>query len=156
MNLRGYQKEDLIKCQRDIMTGKKRNLVVWATGLGKTVLMAHIVGKMREKRAIIIVNREELVWQTVDKIKASYPDILVSVEKAQHRSDPSSEVVVASIQTIGSVKKDEQGDPIFSERLKTLDPDTFDIVLIDECHRSSADSYRNVFKYFQVYHSEKR
>lgn len=156
MNLRGYQKEDLIKCQRDIMTGKKRNLVVWATGLGKTVLMAHIVGKMREKRAIIIVNREELVWQTVDKVKASYPDISVSVEKAQHRSDPSSEVVVASIQTIGSVKKDDNGDPIFSERLKTLDPNTFDIVLIDECHRSSADSYRNVFKYFQVYHSDKR
>ncbi len=156
MNLRPYQQEDLIKCQRDIMAGKNRNLVVWATGLGKTVLMAHIVGKLRKKRALIIVNREELVWQTVDKIQASYPELIVSVEKAEHRSSPMSDVVVASIQTIGSVKEEEDGTPIFSPRLQTLDPNTFDVVMVDECHRSSADTYRNVLKYFGVYLSEER
>jgi ATP-dependent helicase IRC3 len=156
MNLRPYQREDLTKSLRDIMAGKKRNLIVWATGLGKTVLMAHIVGKIREKRALIIVNREELVWQTVDKIKASYPDISVSVEKAEHRSDPNSEVVVASVQTIGSAKNNEDGTPVFSKRLQSLDPGTFDIVMVDECHRSSADSYRNVLKYFQVYRSDSK
>lgn len=156
MNLRPYQREDLTKSLRDIMAGKKRNLIVWATGLGKTVLMAHIVGKIREKRALIIVNREELVWQTVDKIKASYPDISVSVEKAEHRSNPNSVVVVASVQTIGSAKNNEDGTPVFSKRLQSLDPSTFDIVMVDECHRSSADSYRNVLKYFQVYRSDSK
>lgn len=156
MNLRPYQREDLTKSLRDIMAGKKRNLIVWATGLGKTVLMAHIVGKIREKRALIIVNREELVWQTVDKIKASYPDISVSVEKAEYRSDPNSEVVVASVQTIGSAKNNEDGTPLFSKRLQSLDPNTFDVVMVDECHRSSADSYRNVLKYFEVYLSDSK
>ncbi len=151
MNLRPYQQEDMIKCQRDIMAGKNRNLIVWATGLGKTVLMAHIVGRLRKKRALIIVNREELVWQTVDKIKASYPELNVSVEKAEHRSTPDSEVVVASIQTIGSVREEPDGTPIFSDRLKTLSPQEFDIVIVDECHRASADSFRNVLKYFGVY-----
>lgn len=156
MNLRPYQQEDLIKCQRDIMAGKNRNLIVWATGLGKTVLMAHIVGKLRKRRALIIVNREELVWQTVDKIKASYPLLNVSVEKAEYRSTPDSEVVVASIQTIGSVKEEEDGTPIFSPRIQTLDPSTFDVVIVDETHRASADSYRNVLKYFGVYLSEQK
>lgn len=156
MNLRPYQQEDLIKSQRDVMAGKIRNLIVWATGLGKTVLMAHIVGRLRKKRALIIVNREELVWQTVDKIKASYPDLPVSVEKAEYRSNPDSVVVVASIQTIGSVKEEEDGTPIFSERIKTLDPTTFDVVIVDETHRASADSYRNVLKYFGVYLSDSR
>lgn len=133
MKLRQYQREDLVKCQMDIMAGRNRNLIVWATGLGKTVLMAHIVGRLRKKRALIIVNREELVWQTVDKVRASYPELTVSVEKAEHRSTPDSEVVVASIQTIGSTREEEDGTPIFSERLKSIDPDTFDIVIVDEC-----------------------
>lgn len=133
MNLRPYQQEDLIKCQRDVMAGRIRNLIVWATGLGKTVLMAHIVGRLRKKRALIIVNREELVWQTVDKIKASYPHLKVDVEKAEYRSTPDSEVVVASIQTIGSVKEEEDGTPIFSPRLQTLNPEEFDTVMVDEC-----------------------
>jgi superfamily II DNA or RNA helicase len=133
------------------MAGKNRNLIVWATGLGKTVLMAHIVGKLRKKRALIIVNREELVWQTVDKIKASYPNLNVSVEKAEYRSTPESEVVVASIQTIGSTREEADGTPIFSDRIKTIDPNTFDVVIVDETHRASADSYRNVLKYFGVY-----
>lgn len=136
------------------MAGKNRNLIVWATGLGKTVLMAHIVGKLRKKRALIIVNREELVWQTVDKIKASYPNLNVSVEKAEYRSTPESEVVVASIQTIGSTREEADGTPIFSDRIKTIDPNTFDIVIVDETHRASADSYRNVLKYFGVYLSD--
>ena len=154
MNLRPYQQEDLIKCQRDIMAGKNRNLIVWATGLGKTVLMAHIVGRLRKKRALIIVNREELVWQTVDKIKASYPELNVSVEKAEHRSTPDSEVVIASIQTIGSVREEPDGTPIFSDRLKTIDPETFDFIICDEVHNAAADSYRNVLKYFMVYLSD--
>ncbi len=133
MKLRQYQREDLVKCQMDIMAGRNRNLIVWATGLGKTVLMAHIVGRLRKKRALIIVNREELVWQTVDKVRASYPELTVSVEKAEHRSTPDSEVVVASIQTIGSTREEEDGTPIFSERLKSIDPDTFDIIMVDEC-----------------------
>ena len=64
--------------------------------------------------------------------------------------------MVASVQTIGSAKNNEDGTPVFSKRLQSLDPGTFDIVMVDECHRSSADSYRNVLKYFQVYRSDSK
>ena len=73
--LRDYQQEDFDKCKEALQNGKNRNLIVWSTGAGKTVLLSHLVGLLSKKRSLIIVNREELVFQTVEKVNKYFKNI---------------------------------------------------------------------------------
>jgi len=140
MELRPYQREALNAAKREWLAGVSRQVLVLATGLGKTVVFAALRDFLGiEKRVLAIVNREELAAQAADKIRKWNPTSQVGVEMGDSRSDPGDDFVVASIQTIGRAN---------STRLQQFNPDDFGLVIVDECHGAIADSYANVFHHF--------
>lgn len=150
--VRPYQGEDLLSIRDHYLRGKRRLLGVAATGLGKTVLFSNIHQVIpKKKKILLIVNREILIGQSKAAIEKYNPDLIVGVEQAGNRHSWMDDVVIVSVQTVGSTKEDEDGDPVFNKRLLSLDPDEFDIIICDEAHRALAKTWIQVLKYFKVY-----
>lgn len=124
ITLRPYQQECI-----DIINSKPpgRYLVQMITGLGKTVTMANIP---RKGRVLLLSHREELVTQP-----RKYYDCSFGIELGKNHSH-GEEVVSASVQTM-------------IHRYQQFKPDEFDMVLVDECHHSAANSYKTLINYFK-------
>ena len=138
--LRPYQLEALRKSKEKLDLGVKRQLLVLATGGGKTVVFANLRKHHGfTKKMLVLVHREELADQAADKIAKWNPGCNVGVEMGNRRATPMDEIVVASVPTIG--KKN-------SPRLQQFDPASYDCVVCDEAHHSTADTYLNVFEHF--------
>lgn len=120
------------------MAGYMRQLIVIATGGGKSIIFANIAHRFhsrRNERTLVLAHREELIEQAADKI-AKATGLLATVEKAERRADRTSSVVVASVQTM-------QGD-----RLASWDPNHFGLVVCDEAHHVLADQWQTTLNYF--------
>jgi superfamily II DNA or RNA helicase len=141
MNLRPYQ-EAALEAVREAYRQKHRAvLVVMPTGTGKTVLFAEI-SRLAKGPVLVLAHRQELVEQARAKISAWCNDV-VAVEMAGRRDftrpDGSRpKIAVASIQTL-------------QKRLRDVPRDAFRIVVIDEAHHATADSYRAVLGHFDAH-----
>lgn len=130
--LRDYQVEAIANLERDWSTGLLRLGVSSATGTGKTVIMADLAHRYEPGRVLIIVHREELLQQTVDKLRKRDRTLSVGRVKA-NLNEAGARVVVASIQTISRQR-----------RLAQLG--RFGLIIVDEAHRSMANQYLEVFR----------
>jgi ATP-dependent helicase IRC3 len=151
ISLFDYQEEDRAKVVTAFLDKQRTRLLgVWPTGSGKTVCFAelHLEDRLKawlhkfdvDKRQILVLaHRDELITQAVSKIQRSNPDLKIGIEKAQYKSDPDDDVVVASIQTLTSAK---------GKRLRKLDPARFRIVVVDEAHHAASPSYHAVLQHF--------
>lgn len=140
MKLRSYQRD----CVLDILTaweaGVRRPAVVLPTGAGKTVVFAAlcVLQARAGHRPVVLVNRDELVAQTVDKLRATDPHLSIGIIRAE-QNETRGEITVASVQTLSRMS-----------RLSKLDPSRFDRIIADECHYAAADSWRRVLDYFDA------
>lgn len=129
--LRHYQRAAAHEIQTRVMHGARRILVVAPTGSGKTVLFAHLAttARARGRRVLIVAHRRELIHQAYAKLLASGLDEAdVGVVMASDtRRRPAASIQVASIDTL---------------RYRTRP--RADLVIIDECHRATAKSYRDL------------
>jgi len=133
VKLRDYQRDTIDKM---ISSPKGTKLIIkQATGLGKTVQMAQYCKEVNE-RHLIIVNRDELVWQTVEKLKELGIDD-VGIEKAESNGK-DERIIVASIQSLSR-----------KSRLVQYAPNTFYSVLSDEVHMCASKTYHTVLDYFK-------
>jgi superfamily II DNA or RNA helicase len=140
MNLRPYQVDAVSGVIQDIID-KRSTLVVMPTGTGKTVCFAHIA-RQRRGRVMVIAHREELVQQAADKIRA-VTGIAADIEMAEYKAGRmyKAPVVVASVQTLCA----PWGDV---DRMTKFDPNEFDMLVIDEAHHATANSYRRIIQHF--------
>lgn len=130
--------------QQDRQMTRSSLLAVAATGLGKTVLMSGIVRHWPIGRVMMISHRYELNTQairTFEDMCGEEVDLEQASYFADRRSNPHR-IVVASVQTLNSKRKGKY-------RMERFLPMEFGLLLIDEAHRSSAESYRRVVQYFQ-------
>lgn len=134
LSLREYQHEALEAVQAAESRGVHRQLVAHATGLGKTVLAAHLMHREQPRRSLFVVHRDELIRQTVDKLALIDPNLAVGVVQGK-RNEVDAPVVVASVATL-----DRPG------RLAQLKQD-FALCVVDEAHHATADSYRDVLEH---------
>jgi len=88
-------------------------------------------------RTLILAHRDELITQAVDKLLMMWPDADVGVVKAQ-RNEIDHQIVVGSIQTLAR-----------RSRLEQIPPDWFELIIVDEAHHATADSYVNALAYFE-------
>jgi superfamily II DNA or RNA helicase len=107
-------------------------MVVLATGLGKTVTFCEVVRRLHPKRSIIIAHRTELIEQACAALKRI--GLSTEIEMAEHKADASM--------FHNSGRKE-------SKRMTKFRPQDFDCLVIDECHHSTASSYRAVIDHFR-------
>jgi len=134
IRLRDYQRECLTVIFDRYKAGARRQLICLPTGTGKTVIFAQFPSFFRMKRRMLILaHRAELLYQAREKLVAANPVLTVEIEQAGLNASKDSDVVVASVPTLG-----RRG----SRRLSSLNPDEFSIIVIDEAHHATADTYR--------------
>lgn len=127
--LRPHQQEAYARVQAEWDSGIVRTAVVHATGLGKGDLIAKMVTDEARAggRALVICHRAEVLDQLTARCAAYAPTVPVGrVQSA--RNEVRRPVTMAMIQTLAREKR--------QARLPRPS-----LVVIDECHRASADGY---------------
>lgn len=140
--LRPYQEECLCAIGDNINAGNRLQVIVLATGLGKTVIFSHLPHGVKKagKKTLILAHREELLEQAKNKIEAISPDLRIGIEQGKNIADHTEDdVIIASVATLG--RKD-------SERIQRFNPEEFGLIIIDECHHAVASTYQNILEYF--------
>ena len=132
--LRPYQTDLLDRVSQSWDAGSRCILLQLPTGGGKTICFAHLVKISIEigKTVLVLAHREELIKQAAEKITAM-TGIEPGIIKAGYKADYSRSIQVASV-------------PSLTRRLKHCPQ--FDLVVIDEAHHSTANSYRSILANF--------
>ncbi len=140
-----HQKQILDKLAAVRQNGVTRNLIVAATGTGKTVISAFDYKLFAEAhphrcRLLFVAHRQEILVQARNAYRsvmmdANFGDVWVG----QYRPDRGIDHLFMSVQTFNS-----QYDEVFS----MLPSDYYDYIVIDEAHHLVADSYRGILKHF--------
>lgn len=111
--------------------GVTRQLICLPTGTGKTVTFAALAKELRTP-TLIIAHREELIQQAKNKVELVWPEASVGVVMGEN-NEFDRDVVIASIQTVCRDK-----------RLRDLYSRNFGLIVIDEAHHATSDSYLKV------------
>jgi superfamily II DNA or RNA helicase len=143
LRLRDYQSECVGAVWNAWAGNTQRPAVVLPTGSGKTVIFAHLVQEFvtlgratsTPYRVVILVHRDELADQAIDKIRSLAPGVSVGKVKAAD-NDVYADVMVCSVQTLARPRRLQQ--------LMAQAPATIGLVVIDEAHHAAADSYRRI------------
>lgn len=145
---RYYQIEAARAFCDDLMNSKRKGLLVMATGTGKTRTAASIVdiltSKNWVKNVLFLADRTELVKQakkSFEKTMSSLSTINLTLDK---NNPENARMVFSTYQTmmnaIDDVKR-KDGNKLFT-------PGHFDLIIIDEAHRSIYKKYQAIFEYF--------
>ena len=150
---RYYQSVAINRVLAAIARGQHRVLLLMATGTGKTFTAMQIVAKLRayeaavrpqrNYRVLYLSDRDQLLSQPMRKdfIPAFGADLLSRVRGGV---DPSREIYFATYQALAA-----GGDR--ESLFESFRPDFFDLVIVDECHRGSAEensAWRAVLEHF--------
>ena len=140
-----FQQEILDKLQAERQfLGRNKNLVVAATGTGKTVIAAFDYKSFCEKnpsgknRLIFLAHREEILVQAIDTFKAVLKDYNFGSLYVGKNKPDSMDHLFISIQTFNSQK--------FYEKTPE---DFYDFIVLDETHHASAESYQPLFSHYK-------
>jgi type I restriction enzyme R subunit len=165
--------------ERSLAENRPRGLIQMATGAGKTYTAANVayraVKHAGARRVLFLVDRANLGRQTLKEFQAfTTPDDgrkFTELYNVQHLSsnviDPVARVTITTIQRLYSILKGEaELDPELDEHSAydllpdepvpvTYNPrvpiETFDVVVVDECHRSIYGVWRQVLDYFDAF-----
>jgi ATP-dependent helicase IRC3 len=137
ITLRPYQSDAIQAVQDAERRHVRRPLISLPTGCGKTIIFATLIHQ-RSGRSLILVHRDELISQAIEKLSFVDPSLDIGVVKAE-RNELDHQVVVASIQTLSRRR-----------RLEQLGTD-FQMVVVDEAHHATAFSYELVLEYLSCF-----
>lgn len=138
-----YQKEILenLQAERKIFN-RNRNLIVAATGVGKTVISAFDYKKFRDEnsraRLLFVAHREEILKKSRDTFRYICKDLNFGELFVGNIKPDSIENLFVSIQSLNS-----------SKLLERTTPDFYDYIVIDEVHHGAAKSYQKLLKYYR-------
>lgn len=121
--------------------GHHRNLIVAATGTGKTVMAALDYASLRERmdrsRLLFIAHREEIIDQSLATFRHALREPAFGEKWVGGARPNRFDHVFASIQSL------------HANDLDALPPDHFDVVIVDEFHHAAATSYRRVLDHLR-------
>lgn len=143
---RFYQRRAIRAISEHVETDKQRKaLVVMATGAGKTRTVIALVELLMRanwvKRVLFLADRTALVNQAVNAFKAHLPDAAPVNLVTDGYTD--GRVYVSTYQTmVGKI------DEYRSDGTRRFGVGHFDLVVIDEAHRSVYRKYAGIFEYF--------
>ncbi len=170
---RYYQINAINRTVEAIAAGQQRALLVMATGTGKTYTAFQIIWRLwksgAKKRILFLADRNILIDQTmvndfrpfkgamaklsanakgVERINAQgkleLDDVDLAVDKTTKAVNKSYEIYLSLYQAVTGTEEE-------SNIYKQFSPDFFDLIVVDECHRGSANedsAWRDILTYF--------
>ena len=141
---RYYQKRAIVNIFEQFNQQRRKALLVMATGTGKTRTAIALVDVLQRagwvKRALFLADRKSLVKQACNAFKAHLPES--SPVNLVTEKDTEGRVYVSTYQTMmGLIDETKGGELRFGVG-------HFDLVIIDEAHRSVYQKYGAIFRYF--------
>lgn len=177
--LRVCQFNAIINLEESFAENKPRALVQMATGAGKTFTAITSVYRLlkfaKAKKILFMVDTRNLGKQAEQEFRAYKPNDdkrlfpeLYTIQRLQTNFiDPSAQVCISTIQRMYSILKGKELDESLEDESpyesKTIDKpvevaynpeipiETFDFIIIDECHRSIYNLWKQVLDYFDAF-----
>lgn len=137
-----YQEEilDKVRAEREIH-GRKKNLVVAATGTGKTVIAAfdfkRVLKEIPNAKFLFVVHREEILTRSRMTFRHILRDQNFGELLVGHYKPESLERLFCSIQSLNS-----------NDLCRKLPADYYDYIIIDEFHHAAAKGYQELLEHF--------
>ena len=140
-----YQQEilDRLEAERKVRS-YTRNLVVAATGTGKTVISALDYKRFRKQnpdkpcRLLFVAHREEILKQSMYTFRAVLKDANFGEMFVGSYKPESIDNLFISIQTFNS-----------QDFTAKTTPDFYDYIIVDEFHHAAAPTYQKLLAYYQ-------
>lgn len=143
---RYYQRVAINKAIEAIVKGQNRILLVMATGTGKTFTAFQIVYRLWKskvkKKVLFLADRNILIDQTMKNDFKSFQKVMTKIENKE--MDSSYEIYLSLYHQLKDSEKDTY---------KQFSPDFFDLIVVDECHRSSVKDDSNWHEILTYYSS---
>lgn len=143
---RYYQRIAINRTVEAVAKGRKRLLLVMATGTGKTYTAFQIIHRLHAsgkcKKILYLADRNNLIDQTIQQDFAPFKKILT---KVKHKEADSSFEIYMSL--YGQWVDEEATKQPYEDFAK----DFFDLIVVDECHRGSVredSEWRKILEYF--------
>ena len=160
---RYYQQNAINRTVEAIARGQERILLVMATGTGKTYTAFQIVYRLLKsglkRKVLYLADRNNLVDQSIDQ---DFKPLEKTIHKVNFsKDDPTTitsyEVYFSLYQQLAGSSDDsgdsEQEDEAVSRLAELFQPNFFDLIIVDECHRGSAkkdSNWRRILDYFST------
>ena len=145
---RYYQRIAINRTLQAIAQGQKRILLVMATGTGKTYTAFHIIHLLwssgLKKKILYLADRNILIDQTMQNDFKPFEKVVTKVEN--RKLDSSYEIYMALYHQLA--ERDDGTKPYTQ-----IQPEFFDLVIVDECHRGSAredSKWHEILDYFNA------
>lgn len=146
---RYYQKDAIEEVIKHLGTKHSRSLIVLATGTGKTRVSCGIsdifIRNNLVKRILFLADRKNLVKQakeeTFEKFLSTVPMSII-VEGYRETEENQARIVFSTYQSMLSIIKDTSKCPYGIGH--------FDLIIVDEAHRSLFNKYAEIFEYFDA------
>ncbi len=146
---RYYQKEAIRAVCGQIEKGFRKHLLVMATGTGKTRTASSLTDVLSRGKYVtnilFLADRTALVKQAKDDFKNYLPDMSLC-NLCNNKDDRNARIVFSTYPTMLNAIDDTKTKD--GQRLFT--PAHFDLIIIDESHRSIFKKYRAIFQYFDA------
>lgn len=138
ISLYDYQRNVIEACQKD---PSHSQLISMPTGTGKTITFLSLA-KQFDKKTLIIVHREELLKQTYEKAKlCGFKEDEISLVNAE-KKEKLNKLSIAMVQSL-------------NRNLEKYHYDDVEMIIVDEAHHATANSYKNIFEFFKIFDQKK-
>ena len=117
--------------------GEDKALLISATGTGKTYASAFAARELQFKRVLFLVHRNQIAKQAMKSYRKVFDGKVSMGMVAGKYQDYDADFVFATVQTLSK-----------EDMLNRYGRDEWDLIIIDEAHHSSADSYKKIMDYF--------
>ena len=145
---REYQLEAIKSVCETFEEGHRKALIVMATGTGKTRTAISIVDVLSDKEwvknILFLADRTVLVKQAKNNFTKLLPNMSTCNLLSTVDNPEDSRIVFSTYQTMMNaidVTKNKEGNKLFT-------PGHFDLIIVDEAHRSIYKKYQAIFEYF--------
>ena len=131
------QVEALSNLKKIRVENKNKALIISATGTGKTYLSAFDVKAFNPKKLLFVVHRLNIAEKALEAFKDIFKDEKSYGIYSGNKKELDADFVFSTVQTISK-----------DNHLQNFANDTFDYIIIDESHRSGAESYIRLIEHF--------
>lgn len=143
-NPRYYQLLAIQKVIEAIVNNQRRVLIAMATGSGKTKVAFQVVWKLYNcgfiKRVLFVTDRRLIRDQAYELEFGPFKDAREKI--IEGKAPQVRDIYFTTYQTLYTEKNGKR-------RFETYDPDFFDLVIIDECHRSGWKDWYGILNHFK-------